>query len=171
MLTMKILLGAAALLIVIAGGVAVWTTNCPCDQRPGFFLFGEVQEAPVTDWSFVNDVPLCELQIYVGPIPYSVNLNCMATADGKLYLSCGACESRFWSRHIGENERGRLRLKGRVYPVAFTRVTDEKLLDDAWVARVKKVQVYGKPPYNPITPLGTPRFKGWGAFELRSAVS
>ena len=86
--TRKVLLGLAALVIVVAGGVAVWTTTCPCNRMPGFMLLGDVQETPVTDWSFVNDIPLCQIQIYAGVIPHAVNLNCMATPDGELFLSC-----------------------------------------------------------------------------------
>ena len=56
----KILLGLVALLIVLAGGVAVWTTTCPCNRMPGLMLLGDRQETPVTDWTFVNDVPLCQ---------------------------------------------------------------------------------------------------------------
>ncbi len=58
-----ILLGLAALVIVAAGGIAVWTTTCPCNRMPGLMLLGDVQETPVTDWSFVNDIPLCQIQI------------------------------------------------------------------------------------------------------------
>ena len=119
----------------------VWTTTCPCNQTPGFMLLGDVQDTPVTDWSFVNDVPLCQIQVYVGIMPHAVNLNCMATPDGQLYLSCGACEGKFWGRNVEDNEHGRLRLNGRVYPVVFTRVTDADELDRAWAARVKKLQV------------------------------
>ena len=51
-----------------------------------------------------------------------------------------------------DNEHGRLRLNGRVYPVVFTKVTDQAELDRAWAARVKKLQVYGEEPYNPTPP-------------------
>jgi len=166
----KILLGLVALLIAVAGGVAVWTTTCPCNQTPGFMLLGDVQKAPVTDWSFVNDIPLCQIQVYAGPIPHSVNLNCMATPEGELFLSCGNCARKFWGRQVGENEHGRLRLNGKVYPVVITRVKDEAVLDRAWAARVKKLQVYGEPPYNPTPPPDAKRPKEWGTFQLRSAV-
>src|SRR3954463_5381926 len=94
--TRKTLLGLTVLLIVLAGGVAVWTTTCPCNQTPGFMLLGEVQKAPVTDWRFVNDIPLCQIQIYAGPMPHAVNLNCMATPEGELFVSCGNCARKFW---------------------------------------------------------------------------
>ncbi len=86
-LARKVLLGLAAFFIVALGGIAVWTTTCPCNQMPGFMLLGDVQKAPVTDWSFV-----------------------------------------------------------------------------------KKLQVYGEAPNNPTPPPDAKRPKGWGTFQLRSAV-
>jgi len=168
--TSKVLLGLAALIVVLAGGVGVWTTTCPCNQTPGFMLLGDVQATPVTDWGFVNDIPLCQIQVYAGIMPHAVNLNCMATTDGQLYLSCGGCQGKFWGRNVADNEHGRLRLNGRVYPVVFTRVTDEAELDRAWAARVKKLQVYGEEPYNPTPPPDAKRPAAWGTFHLRSAT-
>jgi hypothetical protein len=167
--TNKILLAATALLVVTAGGVAVWTTTCPCNRTPGFMLLGDVQQTPVTDWSFVNDVPLCQIQIYAGFIPHSVNLNCMATPEGELFLSCSVCSTKFWAGHVGQDEPGRLRLNGRVYPVVLNRVQDEAVLDRAWAARVKKLQVHGEPTYNPAPPPDAKRNPSWWSFQLRSA--
>lgn len=165
-----VLPGLIVLVIVLVGGVGVWTTTCPCNQTPGFMLLGDVQTAPVTDWTFVNDIPLCQIQVYAGIMPHAVNLNCMATPDGQLYLSCGACETKFWGRHVEENEHGRLRVNGKVYPVVFNKVTDPAELDAAWAARVKKLQVYGEEPYNPTPPPDAKRPPEWGSFHLRSDV-
>jgi hypothetical protein len=164
----KLLVGLAALIIVAATGV--WTAACPCNRTPGFILLGAVQQAPVSDWSFVNDIPLCQIQVYAGIMPLAVNLNCMATPDGQLYLSCGACAGKFWGRNVEDNERGRLRLNGRVYPVVLTRVTDPSELDRAWAARVKKLQVYGEEGNNPAPPPDAKRPPAWGSFHLRSSV-
>src|SRR5262245_42855283 len=108
--TRKMLLAVVVFLIVAAGGIAVWTTTCPCDRTPGFILLGDVQEAPVTDWSFVNDVPLCQIQITAGFLPHAINLNCMATPEGELFLSCSVCSTKYWASHVKQNEPGRLRL-------------------------------------------------------------
>ncbi len=166
----KLWLGLAALLIVAAGGITVWAASCPCDQTPGLILRGDVEEAPVADWGFVNDIPLCQIQVSMGFIPLALNLNCMASPEGELFLSCGGCADKFWGQQVGENERGRLRLDGRVYPVVLNRVQDAATLDRAWAARVKKLQVHGEPPYNPAPPPDAPRPDGWGSFELRSAT-
>ena len=42
--TRKVLIGLAALIIVVAGGVAVWTMTCPCNRTPGFMLLGDLQD-------------------------------------------------------------------------------------------------------------------------------
>lgn len=165
----RVLFGLFALIIVLAGGVGVWTTTCPCNRTPGFMLLGEMQTTPVTDWRFVNDIPLCQIQVYAGIMPHAVNLNCMATPDGQLYLSCSACETKFWGRHVEENAHGRLRVNGRVYRIVFNRVTDAAELDRAWAARVKKLQLYGEEPYNPTPPPDAKRPKNWASFRLRSA--
>lgn len=166
----KVLFGVAALILIVAGGVGVWTTTCPCNRTPGFMLLGDMQTTPVTDWRFVNDIPLCQIQMYAGIMPHAVNLNCMATPDGQLYLSCSACETKFWGRHVEDNERGRLRVNGKVYRVVFSKVADPAELDRAWAARVKKLQVYGEEPYNPTPPPDAKRPKNWGTFHLRSAT-
>jgi hypothetical protein len=57
-----------------------------------------------------------------------------------------------------------------VYPVVLNRVTDEAVLDRAWAARVKKLQVHGEPPYNPAPPPDAKRPGEWGTFHLRSAA-
>ena len=46
--------------------LGVWTVACPCNGIPGFVLLGPVHSEPVTDWKFVNDVPLCQIQISTG---------------------------------------------------------------------------------------------------------
>jgi hypothetical protein len=160
----------AVFAVVVLGGITVWTTTCPCNRMPGFMLLGDVQEAPVTDWSFVNDVPLCQIQIRAGIIPHAVNLNCMATPDGALFLSCSVCSTKYWASQVGPDEPGRLRLNGRVYPVVLNRVQDQAVLDRAWAARVKKLQVHGEPPYNPAPPPDAKRPDSWWTFQLRSAA-
>ncbi len=129
----KILLGIAATLtfVVVAGGV-VWTMTCPCDGTPGFVLLGDAHEEPVADWSFANDVPLCQIQISVWWRPHSVNVNCMATPDGDLFISCSFGARKYWCPRVGEDQPGRLRLDGVVYPVMLDRETDPAILNRVW---------------------------------------
>jgi hypothetical protein len=171
----RILLGVAATVVLVAvGGGGYWALTCPCDGTPGFILRGEVNEAPVTDWSFANDVTLCQVQISVGWRPHSVNLNCMATPNGDLFLSCSFGARKYWCPKVGPNEPARLRLDGVVYPVVLNRVTDPATLDAAWAARVGKLQ---DPEVQAVQPPGTVsapdavRQDSWWSFQVRSATA
>jgi len=166
------LAAAPVLALIVVGGV-VWTTRCPCGAFPGFVLLGDVQDQPVTDWSFANDATVCQIQIGTTWGPHAVNLNCMATPDGQLYLSCGNGANKFWCPQVGARSLGRLRLNGVVYPVLLTRVTDEATLDAAWTARIKKLQ---NPEVRALQasgdtgspPVDTPRPDHWWSFNVRS---
>lgn len=163
--------GLGGLLVVVAVGVGVWTSRCPCERTPGFMLLGETVEETVADWRFVNDVPLCQLQVTAYGLPHAINLNCMATPEGRLFLSCSVCDTKFWAKHVQPGSRGRLRLNGRVYPVTLTRVTDDATLDQAWRARVAKLQVHGtETGINARPKPDAPRPDRWWSFELRSSI-
>ena len=129
---------------------------CPCDRTPGGWLLGETVAEPVSDWSFVNAVPLCQIQVGSW-LPHSVNLNCMSS-EGKLYLSCARCDGKFWSTVALEIPEARIRMAGKVYPVKVSRVEDSRTLDEAWIARAAKL---GRP-------LDTPRADGWWSFRVES---
>jgi hypothetical protein len=159
----------AAVAVVAAVGFYIYSSVCPCERTPGGFLLGERSEQAISDWSFVNDVPLCQIQVWAGIRPHSVNLNCMATAEGKLYLSCSFCDSKYWASKVGTDENGRIKLNGIVYPVVFNRVMDPDELDRAWAARVAKLQVHGGPG-NPAPPPDAQRADRWWSFNLVSAI-
>jgi hypothetical protein len=170
----KVLLGVLAglALVVVAGG-AVWSMTCPCETMPGLVLLGESHDAPVADWSFANDVSLCQIQISIMLRPHSVNVNCMATPDGRLYISCSVGEDKYWCPRVGRDEPGRLRLDGVVYPVTLNREMDPATLDRAWAARIQKLQkpaVQARQPGGGGTPppLDTPRPDSWWTFHVVS---
>lgn len=149
----KILIGLGLLLVI--GGV-MFTTVCPCGPTPGAYLFGAEPEAPVTDWSFVNDEPLCQVEVTTWR-PHSINLNCMSTPDGQLYVSCSNCASKSWSQTAVSNGEGRIRVGDIVYPVALRRVLDEAELDLAWATRAAKLKRDA-----------SPRPDHWWSFNLTS---
>lgn len=157
-----------SLCVFAVAGFILYSSICPCDRTPGGFLFGDRVDAPINDWSFANEVPLCQIQIWAGMRPHSINLNCMAAADGKLYLSCSFCANKYWSKQVGPNEEGHLRLSGLVYPVLFKRVTDEAELDRAWAARVTKLQVVAD-ALNLAPPPDALRPDDWWSFNIVSA--
>ena len=114
--------------LVAVAGFLVWLFTCPCERMPGGYLLGEEVEEPIADWSFTNEVTLCQIQINAGLLPHSINLNCMSTATGDLYLSCSQCDGKRWSNAVLDNSLARLRLNETVYPVTLTRVLDESEL-------------------------------------------
>ena len=160
----------AALVVVLVVGFYAWSATCPCNYTPGAVLFGEEHEEPVTDWTFANQVTLCQIQIRAGLLPHSINLNCFAAPGGDLYLSCSSCDGKRWSGFAVEDGTARLRLDGTVYPVMLTRVMDPDELDGAWSARLDKLHSLAEPANTPV-PLGTPRPDHWWSFRVSSRSS
>src|SRR5579862_7569713 len=158
----------AGLAVVTVGVFVAWFFTCPCDRIPGAYLFGKVIEEPVNNWSFANQVSLCQIQVNA-IVPHAINLNCFATPEGNLYLSCSNCEPKYWSRAVLKNPRSRLRMNGNVYSVNLTRVIDPVEMDRIWEARIKKLQAVAT-PVNPAVPLGTPRPAGWWTFRVESTA-
>jgi hypothetical protein len=141
---------------VLGVGVAIYYYVCPCNRLPGGWLFGKHVSEPIDDWSFANDVPLCQVEVR-GWLTHSVNVNCMSS-NGALFVSCASCEGKRWSTMALANPNGRIRLNTTVYPVTFRRVEDAAVLDEAWRARERKM---GRPE-------DTPRAAGWWSFKLES---
>jgi hypothetical protein len=148
--TLLFVVGVAAMLLV-----AVFF-YCPCSRLPGGYLLGNEVAEPVKDWTFANQVPLCQLEVDAG-LPHSVNLNCMAS-EGRLYLSCANCAGKRWSEAARRDPAARLRVDSSVYPVTLTRVEDPAELDIAWRARAVKVG----------TAVDAPRPEGWWSFRVES---
>ncbi|MGJ8688506.1 MAG: hypothetical protein ACSHXZ_03215 [Gammaproteobacteria bacterium] len=155
--------------VLAIAGFILYSSICPCERTPGGFLFGERVEAPVSDWAIANEQPLCQIQIWSGIRPHSINLNCMAASDGKLYLSCSDCESKYWANVVGEQAGGKLRLGMNVYPVSFERVEDPQELDRAWLARAMKLQSLANVS-NPASTVATMRPEGWWSFNVTSTT-
>jgi hypothetical protein len=146
----------SVLTALIASVLVTVSLACPCGPLPGLSLAGHESSAQIDDWSFANQVPLCQIEVD-GGYPHSVNLNCMSSA-GELFISCSNCEPKTWSRYAIENPKGRIRMMETVYPVTLRRLTDSAELDRAWQARILKL---GREP-------DTPRPEGWWSFQLTS---
>lgn len=152
----RLILAALVVIPVIAS--SYWALECPCDRTPGLYLRGVEASEKVTDWSFANQVPLCQVQVDAGLLPHALNLNCWADSNGDLYLSCAGCEGKRWSSAAVANSEGRLRIGQTVYPVNLTRVVDETQLAHAWSSRAGKLG--GSP--------SDPRPGGWWSFRVMS---
>lgn len=127
----------ALLGIVVIGLLMTYLLRCPCERIPGSTLSGQTVSDVITDWSFANDVALCQVQVQ-GLVPWSINLNCMADVEGALYLSCSRCDGKYWSGRALANPQARLRVGNRVYPVLLNRLNDSDALDHAWRTRAAK---------------------------------
>ncbi|MBT3531082.1 MAG: hypothetical protein HOF74_10075 [Gammaproteobacteria bacterium] len=163
-----IIAAAASITIAAIAGFMIYSSICPCDRTPGGFLLGDRAEEPVTDWTFANDVALCQLQIYAGIRPHAINLNCMSTPEGELYLSCSVCTSKYWAGKVGSNEYGVMRLEGVTYPVRLNRETDDAAMDRAWASRITKLQTHGGGQFNPVPALDAERPGHWWTFRVTS---
>ncbi len=156
------LLGAilTALVVALVTGFLVWFFKCPCERTPGGYLLGEQYSQPVSDWSMANEVALCQIQVSGGFLPHSINLNCMASQQGELYLSCASCEGKNWSTRVLVNSDARIRIGETVYPVTVTRVTDDEGLREAWTARALKTGARAD----------APQPSGWWSFNVVSRL-
>jgi len=159
--------GLISLTVLFVAGFILYSSICPCERTPGGFLFGDRVDAPVSNWSMANEVALCQIQILAGIRPHSINLNCMAADDGKLYLSCSDCETKYWSNVVGMQDAGKLRLGQNVYPVQIARVMDEAELDRAWGARMAKLQSLASAS-NSAPSSTSPRPEDWWSFNVSS---
>lgn len=156
-LKIALLLAAAAAL----AGFLYWFFACPCDRVPGGYLLGERAEEPVADWSFVNEVPLCQIQTRIAVLPHSINLNCSAL-EQELFIGCMDCEGKKWGAALTEQGVARIRIDGVVYPVLARRLTDPAEKDHAWLSSSLKA---GRPLDTPRPPDNV-----WWTFQLTTAL-
>ena len=162
------MLGVLGLFFV---GFLVFSSICPCAVTPGGLLFGEVIDEPILDWNetTANQENLCQLQIWAGIRPHSINLNCMATAEGELFLSCSVCDRKYWAARVDKNEIAVLRLGNLLYPVYINREQDPEVMDRAFRARVSKLQHTDiETMVTPRPPLDQERFDHWWTFRVKS---
>ncbi len=116
----RLALGVVLLLVV---ALVVWFGGVgPRGPIAGGWLWGEVVDEPVLDWSFTNRVREVQLQTSIGPLPYSVTI--WNLSDGEaLYVPSGDC-SRRWVRQALIDPDVRVRIEGKVYPLRARQVSD-----------------------------------------------
>ena len=171
--SLRMWMGGGLLTVVLLGvsGFIIFSTICPCTTMPGGYLFGETVQEPVADWNntTANQENLCQLQIWAGIRPHSINLNCMATPQGELFLSCSVCDRKYWAARVDQDEEAVLRLGERNYPVHVNRETDPATMDRAFRARVNKLQYTDiETMVTPRPPLDQERFDHWWTFRVTS---
>lgn len=128
----------------------------PCGPIPGGQLSGEEVQGRIADWSFVNEVPRCAVEVRPNS-PRSVTTNCMAW-QGRLFVSCSKCAKKQWAEMAIDNPAGRIQIGEQLFPVSLSRVKSPAALDSVWMSRANK--------------LGSnemePRPDDWWTFELTS---
>jgi len=117
-------------LVFVCGAILVAACE-PQDYRPGLWLSGSLEEAPVTDWSFTDENPeiFVETRTWYG-IPHSVTTVC-AAHDGALYVPSVYLEggefpdARFWNRNVVRDPRVRLKIGDRIFEREAILVEDD----------------------------------------------
>jgi hypothetical protein len=116
----RLALGFVALAVAAA---VVWFGGLgPRGPIAGGWLWGEVVETRVDDWSFTNSVREVQLQTSIGPLPYSVTIWNLSDGPG-FYVPSGDC-SRRWVRQVLADPDVRVRIDGKIYPLRARQVND-----------------------------------------------
>ena len=114
---------------------AVVLVGCSLDpngERPGFGLSGEVAPAPVSDWSFTDDIPEIFIETRTGYwLPHSVTIWCVSI-DGALYVGAAAPDfpkERHWAVNVRRDPDVRLKIGGALYERRLELIEDPEQTD------------------------------------------
>jgi hypothetical protein len=147
---MKRIFTILVVLVVIVYTAAIFITVEPDEQRPGTRLGGEVEQAAVTDWSFLTG----QNKIFVETqtwylIPHSVTTVAWVT-DNALYVPCAYCDAKRWPKNVASNPNVRLKINGKLYERSAVRITDaadaHRLLNAGSLHRLKDAVVFRMDP-------------------------
>ena len=112
--------------------IPVLTGFGPCTSGPRFVqiipggvLNGDVVTETVGDWSFTPRQGLCALETRPG-YPHSVTVFCFR-GEEKLYVGCRSCTGKVWSGYVSEDNRARISIEDRIYPVLMNRLAEDEL--------------------------------------------
>ncbi|HIG40821.1 MAG: hypothetical protein ABGY96_04005 [bacterium] len=122
------------LLIPVLVGFGPCTTGPRwLQQMPGGVVNGEAVSGNIGDWSFVADAGLCALETRLD-FPHSITVYCFNEGP-KLYVGCMGCEGKVWSRYVTNDNRARIKIADKVYPVTMNRIDDQDELKVLWNMR------------------------------------
>jgi hypothetical protein len=141
------------LFLKIAGGILVClalllvvfriTGLNPHDRVPGLWLTGELVTTPVTDWSFLENVPNIKIQTQTRfLLPHSVTINCLSY-NGQFYVSSTrpAGVQRSWDANVMRDPRVRIKIGDKLYDRTLVLVTDPAEKEALVQVREKKYQL------------------------------
>ena len=149
---MKKIVGVLLVCLVVALVVLRITGLEPRDRRPGLWLKGNLVTAPVTDWSFTDNVPTIKIQTrswYL--LPHSVTINCIAY-DGRLYVASvyPAGTPRVWNDNVVRDPHVRIQIGNQLYDRTLSVVTDPAEKEAVLQARAKKYPRLKIPPNSTV---------------------
>lgn len=107
----RIAVMASALLIAPAVGCSIE----PNDERPGFWLSGDVVTEPIRDWWFTDDVR----EIFIETrtryfLPHSVTIWCVAIGN-HFYVGASNPKDKQWVANIARDPNVRLKIGRNLY--------------------------------------------------------
>jgi len=145
-------LGIIVVCLVVVLAVARITGLEPSQRRPGLWLKGELVTTPVTDWSFVDQIPNVKIQTntWYG-IPHSVTINCVSY-KGQLYLdsfyAAGLTypHGRSWNENVARDPHVRLKIGDKLYDRTLVLVSDPAEAAAVNEAKMKKYPDLKLPP-------------------------
>jgi hypothetical protein len=115
---------SARIACLIALMVSLACSIEPSDERPGFWLSGEVNRQTVDDWSFTSDFKeiFIETATPYG-IPHSVTIWCLALGN-ELYVGAYAADTKQWVANVARNPNVRLKIGDAIYERKLEPVAD-----------------------------------------------
>ena len=93
---------------------------------PGGVLNGTKVDAPMTSWASVPEQGVCALETRPA-FPHSLTVFCFRN-DDKLYVGCRACADKVWSGYVAQDNRARIRIEDKIYPVSMNRIEGDSLV-------------------------------------------
>ena len=105
----------------------------PLERLPGARLVGNVVDAPIAGWRFVERAGQCQLETRP-QYPHSVTVNCWHV-DGRLYIGCMHCQDKVWSHYVDQTKLARVKIGSQIYPVILERATNAQEVASSWAAR------------------------------------
>jgi hypothetical protein len=141
----KLLKIVGAILVSLAVLLVVFriTGLNPHDRIPGLWLTGDLVTTPVTDWSFIDEVPNIKLQTQSQfLLPHSVTINCLSY-KGQFYVTSthptGA--PRSWDANVIRDPHVRIKIGEKLYDRTLVLVTDPAEKEAVVQVREKKYQL------------------------------
>jgi hypothetical protein len=134
--TIVVLLACLALALLILR----FTGLDPHGRIPGLWLSGDVVTAPVSDWSFTENVTTIKLQTQSRFLmPHSVTINCL-DYHGQLYVSSvyPAGSPRGWNENALRDPHVRIKIGDKVYDRTLVLVTDPAEQEAVLQVRARK---------------------------------